>query len=253
MGLVEDHRVPHEPLERAHHLRTLDEVDRRNRHRAAGPGVGRTPRRTGARDRARLGMPRIEAKALLQLRLPLLSERRGGDDQHPPVMRAFENLGDDERRLNRLAEADFVRNQDPGSHSMRDGQGRLELKWEQRDSRPKGRAQGTPGRSSLAEQRACLPLPAAGTHATGRPIRSERFHELERKEESGARVAIRSIPSPHLQHRCADTGRLARHDPALVAYANRLTGHEGRSRHVIPSVQGSFPGEIGRKTRTNGS
>ena len=64
MGLVEDHRVPHEPLERSHHLRTLDEVDRCDRHRAPRPGVGRTPRRTGARNRARVGMPRIETEAL---------------------------------------------------------------------------------------------------------------------------------------------------------------------------------------------
>ena len=57
---------------------------------------------------------------------------------------SFENLGDDERRLDRLAEADFVGDQDAGGDPVRDGQCRLELERQQGDARPQRRAQRRP-------------------------------------------------------------------------------------------------------------
>ena len=53
-------------------------------------------------------MPRIETEAFPELGLPLVDERRRSDDERAPVTASFENLGDDERRLDRLAEADLV-------------------------------------------------------------------------------------------------------------------------------------------------
>ena len=88
-----------------------------------------TPRPARARE-AESAMPCVDAEPFVEFRLPLVGERCGCDDEHAPVARSFQDLGDDEAGLNRLAEADFVSDQDGASgHPVRDGQRRLELEW----------------------------------------------------------------------------------------------------------------------------
>ena len=124
---VEHDDVPDQRLEGAHHFRALDEVNRRDGHRTAGPGIGRAPCRSQTRQRGRIGEPGVDAEPFVKLGLPLFPERCRSHHEHPAVARSLEYFCDDERRLNRFAEADFVCDQDPGGHPVRDRERRLEL------------------------------------------------------------------------------------------------------------------------------
>ena len=206
---------------------SLDEVDRRDGHGAARPRIAGAPRRAEARQRDGIGQPRVDAEAVVKLGLPLILQRCRRDDEHARVPRSLEDLCDDERRLNRFAESDFVCDQDSRRDPVRDRQRRLELKRQQRDAGAQCRAQRGPRRSSLGDDRAREMPPLAMATRGGASGRRRVVSTISNGRRNDARASRldRSCPRTSRTRR-ADARRLTDDDPALVADANGLARGE---------------------------
>ena len=115
--LVDDTRSQTSGLERAHHLRPLHVVDRRDDQTGAPP-TGSTPDTAADAGRASVvesSTIGAQARTGAQLVAPLLAQGRRSRRRARGIGAALERLGDDEARLYRLAEPDFVGDQDPAA------------------------------------------------------------------------------------------------------------------------------------------
>ena len=90
----------------------------------------------------------------MELRLPLLPQAGRRHDEHPRVRRPDDVLGNDQARLDRLAESDFIGDEHAAGVAASDGDCRLELKRQNREMRPRGGAERGPVRYGVGEDRA---------------------------------------------------------------------------------------------------
>src|SRR6185503_17170248 len=109
MCLIGDQEIDWHAVERGEHLVALDEVDRGDRDAVDGPRIhaGRVLRdpignRLLIEDRG------ADAEAIEQLALPGVAKTRGADDQRTLDPRALIELRQNQPRLNRLAKADGI-------------------------------------------------------------------------------------------------------------------------------------------------
>jgi hypothetical protein len=124
------------------------------------------------------------------------------------------------------------------------GQRRFELERHQGDVGSYWRPQRRPRRRGIAKQRSRVLAPSARSHPSRRPIRRQPFHDLERQEERGQLLAVRSVLSPDVQDGRGYTGRLTGDDPALIADTNGFAGQERCVRHSSHVVHGTCPASI---------
>ena len=115
VGLVHDHDVVRETLDLLPVDVPLRGVDRRDHAVVAGPVLDL------------VHDLEVEAELRLHLLLPLRDEGRGGEDEDLPGEPADDELLQDDPRLDRLPEADLVREDRAPPHDSQDPQGGLHL------------------------------------------------------------------------------------------------------------------------------
>ncbi len=124
---VNDQQVECRAVDRLPHLGSLDEIDRRDDARRGVPRV-HSNRQPLQHRRERHVVEHLggKAEAVAHLFGPLLAQRGRREHEHAPGEPAHTQLGRDEDRLNRLAEAHFIREED-ASRAGEDGSRRFEL------------------------------------------------------------------------------------------------------------------------------
>ena len=112
MRLVDDQHVERHGVDRGAHLGTLDQIDRRDDELRGAPRI-HADRQVGdqPRERGVIDDQRREPETILELRRPLLAQRRGCEDERARREVPRAKLREDQASLDRLAEPDFVRQQ----------------------------------------------------------------------------------------------------------------------------------------------
>ena len=172
------------------HLRLLDEVDRRHGDLQQVPGAGAGQRRPGLpSERSQVDERGGETETLAEFPPPLDAEPRRAEDQRVDQFGARVQVGEDHARLDRLAEANLVGEQQPG-HAARRRQGRLELVVEQVDAGGRHVSQMI-GPAIVGEQRAQAehPLPTSDQARPGRALGG--LHAVERREQRPPDAEVR--------------------------------------------------------------
>ena len=188
---VDDDDVPWAGGDGGQHLGPLDVVHRRNRRRQRRPRVDpNRQRRRQPPEHTPVDCRRGDGEALRQLVRPLLAQARRREDQDACDRAARQKLGDDQAGLNRFAEADFVREQQPRSAPADDGQRGLELMRHQLDARDTGGAQRA-WRCVGGDQRAAGAAPAHLPDEAGTVRPFETRQDVERSDHAALEARTR--------------------------------------------------------------
>ena len=136
---VDYNEVPRDFLQRAQYLGTLDEVEGRNVDSREAPGVDvgwQFPRGRG--EPPRIGDGCGEREALVQLLAPLVPQAGGREDDGAKVVAVLRELGEEQPRLDRLAQPHVICDQQPRAGVAAHGERRFELKRQEIDARARG-------------------------------------------------------------------------------------------------------------------
>ena len=190
--LVDDDRVPGDVLDRTQDFRPLYEIVRGDVDPRKRPWVDvRRPLRRHRSQPPRVGKERVQPEARGQLAAPLLAQTGGRDHERAAGLVAMRELEQQEARLNRLAQADAIRDEETRDPMAEHRQRRLELIGQEPNRRPRSRVQ-RPERMQPHESPVERVEPPARTdHARAR-IAVERSRPIERRQQRLRAVARRS-------------------------------------------------------------
>ena len=139
MHFVHDEDVERRVVDGRAHFGPLHQVERGDRDRYGFPRIDlRRQGRDGIVQRGLVQHRGGQRETLAHFSRPLVAQRRWREDQHAFRKTTGEQLADNQKRLDRLAETDGVREEDAcGARDRRDG--RLELPGAQLDPRARCR------------------------------------------------------------------------------------------------------------------
>ncbi len=246
VGLVHDQQVPREVLERAQHLRALQEIERHDEDAGKRPrrNVGRE-RPTGPPEPGRVGDDGGESEARVQFARPLMTQPGWNDDERPQGRIARGERVQQEPGLNGFAEADGIRNQHarrPVAERRQRGFELIRQQFRSGSRRIGERAETvcTAGRPAHRVQ------PPPGLHDTAAAGRGDPCGTVERHEhrEGGARGA----GGGHAQRGAVRVGRDRRDRPHVASKPHAFTLAPSPPRRLA-LCHGSrlFKGDAGRK------
>ena len=127
----------------------MDVTTRRSDSHGLAPAPCSDPTRANA---GRIEDHGVQPEPLRELCLPLRAQPRRAYNEHARVRFARKHLGDDEPRLNGLAETHLVCNEQAAAAPRRDGQGGLELERDDGQACANGSAQRVRGGSGMSER-----------------------------------------------------------------------------------------------------
>jgi hypothetical protein len=126
---------------------------------------------------------RLNRKAGRELPQPLLTQAGRSQHEHALDRPPRAQLGRDEAGLDRLAQADLVREEDASAEAPKDGERRLELVWKEIDPRrPRGAQRSR--RAIGGDQRTAGTPPGDGAHAARPRLAIDRVYSVEWNEDA---------------------------------------------------------------------
>jgi hypothetical protein len=182
MRFVHDEHIERGRIESGPHFRALDEIDRGDDEWRRVPGVdARGKGREGGRERHAVEDRCVQPESLAHFGGPLFAQRRRRQHQYAAREPVRQQFRDDQQRLNRLAEADVIREQEPrraGDGGLRG----LELPWPQLDARRRRRPAVEPA-GGLGEEGCCVLQHSAPRRTPDRGAGGDRLHPIEGRQQ----------------------------------------------------------------------